>query len=710
MWFDRNNVAVEELGFILENAGIGVVARGITDIDLEQVAERVAERLKKELRVTIIDGAAHSSIPNVVIASDIESAVEWRSMPEFAGGIIVFVQEEVEKLHSLGDLDTVTVRDLSRRLLSLAAEKLSYNQPQQRFWNALRNTVDTFPLEMLESFVQAVNDDPSNIQAISENLWRLGLLRDDALLENDHNPVERLARNRNLILEMGRLSENSRRRMSNVLRKAIGEEQRRLHNAFIALKEFYRRGTSQALRELDISTVEQLIQSGSPLKNPLPPSPPPDSNEGEPSNETAPQQRPLRGHELEEEVATYAVSSDEEAQDALRELAILLRQKFQDPQSTDIEVLIPGAFENRVVQVDNPQTDLRTFIGYFVASDRWGGLLHTTCHDFRDAVRRALPEDTEPYDPADPTQGVAGQSLFSLLRAFDRYLPSGIAFSPVLDRFISFRQLLLPELDLLLVNPLVLFGGSPEMREALNGYLEAYTELLSIYSKNEATLYGHDANAMRFIACELIRLEVIHIRTPKEWKAMLTPLHPFHLWRFREIFNAIHSAHPLSEDAQRQLAEALPKLPHLLHFLVISPEVTKDEDVALPQAGTFGLLPTYENRTNRYLGADGIDFITDLLHRWLTDAPYSKTQIRLGLVDVPDFPAALHAASAFLFRNRDVQLVVDAYFTRGQNPTGDLTFLNYEGRDYEIGDLLQSGRLMIHLYHRSSISEVVSSQ
>jgi len=158
--------------------------------------------------------------------------------------------------------------------------------------------------------------------------------------------------------------------------------------------------------------------------------------------------------------------------------------------------------------------------------------LNTTRRSLKDAVFEATPADIIPYNPADPTQGQAGQCLFSLLHSFDAYLPPDAAFAGPLARLVQARADLLEHLDLLLGFPLVLFGGYPAVRQTLNNYLQAYADLLGLFHQHEAVLHQRDTRATDFVAAELIRLDTIYIQTmdevdESEWKAMLTPLHAF---------------------------------------------------------------------------------------------------------------------------------------------------------------------------------------
>ncbi|HEX7998848.1 MAG TPA: FtsK/SpoIIIE domain-containing protein [Pyrinomonadaceae bacterium] len=718
MQFNRDELAGAVIAERLNNARVGVVVRDLADIKVDRVAAFAADQLDRPLHVAAVDYPLASKPPKLTLTFDIEKAVLWRSQPDLAGQIVVFVQGEKKRLHSLEDLDTVTARDLAYQLLTTAGRELSSNLPQTKFWDALRDEAATFPLSKIEDFVKAVYAAKKNVDAIPDNLWQLGLLKDGAILQTNRDPSERLRRNRELIVEMSQLSEQSRKRMSSVLAKAHGSKQAGLRNAFKDLMEFFRRGGDDILKRLDVATVEQLLRAGRPLPSSSTSAAVLDNVDDVNDNENGepvdppppPPERPLRGRSLVEAVAQLAVRTDKEAEKGLHEFGESYRRNLDNQQHIEEATITPG-FGGQTLHPDMPSKELRSFMGYACRADSWGGVLETENYSIREAIRHAnLENEFTLYNPEDPSQGVLGQCLFSLLRRFDDYLKPDIPFIDALNRFTAARTVLLKHLDLLLAYPLVLFGGYPDARQALNDYLAAYSKIIHALRQHDATLHSRDANALRYVIIEILRLDVVYIRTPNEWKAILTPLHPFHLWRFREILKAVHSDKTsLNEEEQKQLSKALPDLPHLLHFVIFSSDMTGEKRVELPQAGSYELLPTYENRTNRYLGNDGLDFLSNLLRRWLDYAPYSRPQIRIALVDVPDLRVALKSASAFFDSVPDTRLMIDCHFTRGQNPAGELARFDYDDKDYELAKMLDSGKLAVQLHSHKSLAEVAKA-
>lgn len=698
----RSSVLAEALADRLRLVRVGVVVRDIAGIDPVEVVEEVARISGKELYAAIVGLDEPRSVRGVTVANNIESAVMWRNSPDKAGSIVVFVQGEVPKLHSLGDFDVFSSRDLSRFLITKAMEEIPENLPRRNFWEAIRDSCQFFPLEFLEGFVAAVDEEAENPDAISSNLWRLGLLRDDDILAKGRDPKERLERNRQLIFEMGQLSEQSRRRIGLVLSRSTGANRERLQRAFRLVKEFFSRGDTDVLRNLDVTTVEELLKAGRPL-----PALSKDSDdERDDVGDGTAGTRPLRGTALEVAISRCLVSGDESAEKALAQLQTDIEERLgqEDAQAREA-VSVDEWFGGQPIHPDYPDNDLIRVIGYLCNRDSWGGVIETSRESLFSAIVNAGPNDIDPYNPEDRDKGAVGHSLFSLVREFDRLVDARgeRTFSSCLGSLIAARQQLLNHLGLLMSYPFVLFGGSPEMRSVLDEYLEAYAALLSLFRIHEPLLHGADDAAVRYVANEFMRLDVIFVRTPTEWKAMLTPLHPFHLWRFREILRAVKAEdRPLTEDERTVLSDALPDLPHLLHFLVVSSEVSRGDEVVLPQAGSVRTLPTFENHTNRYLGSDGVECVRELLRQWVVLAPYSARQVRLAVVDAPCLRDVLEECAKFVRSQNRTQVIVDAYFTRGQNVGRDVTNFDSDNKDHELVQMLKANRIVVHVRDEAS--------
>lgn len=689
----------------LEKKPVGVIIKGVSEIDPIRIVEQLASDLNEKLYVCI-NGYNEEDIQSdtYTVSTKIEDAVDWRSTPQYEGKILVFLKEEVPKTHSLSEFVQVNTRDITEVLLEWAQNvvELSDNIPEQKFWDSLYKESDTFPLNLIEEFAASVYGSDKDINIIPSNMWRLGLLKDNEIVSSQQNASERLERNRNLLLEMGLLSEESRKRLSGVLSKASEDDRKRLKAPFMHLRNYYRTGSKEILKSLDLDVVEELLKASKPKKSP--------KKQGGRKGDTNKGNGPLKGSGLERQISLKAIDGSIDSQEGLKELGEEVRTRLRNSnQDGDPTTTVKQGFENQTIQLDLPNEDYMKFIYYSSNKDSWGGTLFTKQDNIKNSVLKFTPEDFVAYNPDNPEEGVFGKCLFSLLRYFDTLI-TGEKFSVHLNEFIESRSELLQYVDLIFYNPILAFGGYPEARESLVKYLSSYSSLLRVFRNNEASLHRDDREALEFVASELLRLDVIHIKTPSSWKAILSPLHPFHLWRYKELLTKINPEdETFTTEEKEQISQVIPDIPHMLHFLVFSKEVSGKDDVKLPLSGTFETLPTFENHTNRYLGNDGLDFIGEILDKYQRDAPYSFPQLRIGVVDNPDLHVLLKMASAFLKGKPNKQIVIDAYYTRNQKPANELARLDYDNKDYEIGELLKDGKIRLQFYEEDNLQEVCNS-
>jgi len=189
---------------------------------------------------------------------------------------------------------------------------------------------------------------------------------------------------------------------------------------------------------------------------------------------------------------------------------------------------------------------------------------------------------------------------------------------------------------------------------ALNNYIINWQRLLRRYCDKQNEMLKISPDGTNGIARALICLDVLFISTETEWKAVLLPLHPLYLWRYFEIFNKVFQQASVIADLSAEdkdcLAKALAELPNLVNFIIVDKTITEGQDMPLPNSGSYEMLPTFENKTNRYLGNDGIEHIKELLERWINFAPYTQNELRFAIVDAPDLTEVIRIVKSFLHR------------------------------------------------------------
>ena len=130
----------------LSEIKVGIIVKGVGDIFPEEIIKVLASE-EKPLHAAAIgyDEVTEHSEKLYDITDSIEKAVLWRSMPEYAGSIIVFIRTDTDKLHSLAEFEVVTTRDTACYLVETQI-KSDNNAPTNNFWTALKKPPIITPL------------------------------------------------------------------------------------------------------------------------------------------------------------------------------------------------------------------------------------------------------------------------------------------------------------------------------------------------------------------------------------------------------------------------------------------------------------------------------------------------------------------------------------------------------------------------------------
>lgn len=704
----------------LSEVKVGIIVKGVDNILPEKIIKAIASEGKHLYAAAIdYDEVVEHSDELYDITVSIEKAVLWRSTLECAGSIVVFIRNDADKLHSLAEFEVITTRDIARYLIETQISS-DNNTPTNNFWNALQNTSDYYTFDDLYDFVSAVAVSDKPAEAIPQNMWRLNLLEDSEILGSKSNPVERLDKNRGLILSIGQLSEVSRKQLSRALVRIKAKDKERLQKAYRRLQNLYKYGSRDTIKTLDLETVQELFFASKKTEKkkkkeaPAPNGEAPDVPEE--INTT-----PIHHKELDQIISAAVVSGDEEAQENIRDLLNELRKRYdtETEENDDSIPTIGGVFGDRNIEMKSHQTDLRKIVGKFCSTIVWGGIMETDETVLKDAISGDINK-IHVFNPDDKESVVAfaggidgSQPLFDFIIQFDsqfdsKGLETAERFSPIIVNLKEKREKLFSNLDMIMYHPVLLFGASEEYRENLIEYIKAWEQLYHAFCVNEPTMRQISAGGTSFIARAILLLDVLYIRTPKEWKAVLLPFHPVYLWRYYEVFRTLlNKKATLSDEDKTALSKVLSQLPQVLSFVVANSIVTATtEDRLLPCSGSVEMLPTFENKTNRYLGNDGTESIEEILTRWVGFAPYTRNEIRVCSVDAPDLVGNIRKIKSFMDKNLVKRVVYDVYLTRNQNGNIELSKLDYSGKDYEIGEYIRNDRISISVRNVQSSSEV----
>lgn len=708
----KSELLVEVLESSLETAKVGLIVKGFSDISPFDILRSLTDKINNKIYAVAVGySCTETDNDKLHLSVQVEDAVRWRSDPTYSGRIVVFISNDSDKLHSLKELDVVTVRAVSERLINKCADQQT-NIPSRNFWEALKSSIDSFSFESLYEFSRSIEmetspDGTPNTDCIPNNMWRLGLLSDKTILGTRVKPEEQLAENRKLIIAIGQISEAHRKRLSSALAKAKDEDRDRYQAAYRNLQNFFKYGNRETLRELDYTTVRELLVATKPVKKNRGTST--GNGDGGSGGTT---EKIIREKELNDIVARCVVLSFEENKDYLSELLEKVRAHFE---SGDTEIgQIGGEFESRKIVLDRHDTPLPKLVHQFCSQDYWGGIMQTEESVLRDAIAGSIVScDIFEPESSDSITGYDNTSLFKLLRRFDEQFKqrnmtdSTFEFSPVITDLVAYRDKLLASLDLIMYFPILAFSSDADLKNVLYLYTEKWTELLRIFNNNEPIMHTISHNVTRSVARSLLLLDVLYIKTPSEWKGILMPLHPLFLWRYYEVFKSIDKNDEFDEKDAENLATVFTDLPQVLNFLVVDNSITTDNtNVELPCSGAIEMLPTFENKTNRYLGSDGIECVEEILSRWLAFAPYTQKEVRICTVDAPSNANVLRSLKDYLQKNTGGKVVYTIFLTHGQNGNTELAKLEYDSKDYEIGEFIRQGRLLVSIRNVDNLQDI----
>ena len=713
----KQQIVIELLKNQLSNTKVGIMVKGIDSIDPLQIVISLTNDINEKLFFAFV---GYSNInceenDNYTISDSIEKAVLWRSIPSYAGKIMVFIKNDSDKLHSLAEFDVISMRDLSHYLIDSQIEK-DNNAPTHAFWEALSSESDYYLFDDIADFVSFVQKNDNKSNNISPNMWRLNLLCDPDILNSKNKPGERLRKNRELIFAIGQLSAESRKKISKSLSKTTDENKSRLQKAYQSLQSFYKYGKKETLKELDYNTVQELFMASKKKKTEKTPGTPSSVGGNGENGKSA-----IRKKELEKIISDSVISGDDSVMKDLNELLDSLKRHY-DPDTSENEESIPpigGVFEYRNIEMINSQTDLRKLVGRVCNESTWGALLDTEEQVLKDAIS-ADKKNEKLFSPVDRTScisfqdGIDGnQSLFDFLVQFDvkfkeQNNESLEFFSPILEELRESRIELCRDLDLIMYYPVLLFGADDKSRNSLIRYIRTWERLYHAFVVNEPTMRAISPDSTGFIARSLLLLDTLYIKTPKEWKAILLPLHPLFLWKYYEIFRILPTERGIMEEEDKHaLSEVLSKLPQILSFVTVNKLLTGTvDDKVLPCSGTIEMLPTFENKTNRYLGDDGTTAVSEILTRWIGFAPYTKNEVRICTIDAPELNGIIQQIKKFMDDNHCLRVVYDVYLTHNQNGNTELSKFDYSGKDYEIGEYLKSSKITVSIKNLPSARDV----
>ena len=658
---------------------------------------------EKQLRAEA-DENALSGLAGVTV--DLHVATEWRNDRVRHPRIVALARGYNPSVHGLRFFCRASSGELASILLAWAEKTPEFTAtPKHRLLletlRRARGLASIRSLEGVAGFLAEWSEAPEGeIGAPRDVLPALGLLRDAQLFEAD-DLAKRLKHNlrvgeRVTIMSPGDIRQ-LRERATRYRDEATAE---RVSRALDRL-EGYRRGQPDAW--LTVEDADLLVK--------LPDDPPPT-----PSNETD-------DPEFVDEPEDDDVYPAEDDMPDLREMAVdavlegreedlaaigeALEEAWEEFERTGDRLASNQITSQGVVRVDE-QVDPRVidWVDAFCDAGRFGGFMEAEVSDLPQALARHTEFDPVFLDPeAVWDHNGISYSIDDLLEAWDKV--QAVAEScprPIATMWRDFagaRKTLAADVRPLLIHPREWLDTHPESSASCASYLEVATEFYTALQKNYRFVYEESREWAQATLDAILALDLVQVRMEGpdggiSAKAVMLPLHPLHLWRYRrfgEILRDLSESGPMSESDRKVVVEELRRPLHF--FGVIRTGATPEGrglNQLLPVANTICGLATFENLHNAISSADGMETLVRALDHYVLLYPNHPRPLRVTLVNPPEPAKLLERLTKFLNQRRN---------TPERLPGLDVTIVATAGhRDRLIGASTLEGRAQDLVYEK----------
>lgn len=659
---------------------IGLLANALPPFDPTQFCTELQNETATPLRIGLL-GFDDFSAGNSVVTQSVESVVGWRNEDSLNDKLVVILnaQKEQPKVHSLHMLEPFNDVDLCIAVCR-QAETEAITSFQKKLWNELGRE----PTRKLHRLVaEQVITFYARLQAnedVEQALPAIGLLPDSEVQLHEDELYARLKKNRELVTWLNELDSSGMRTLARAL---SNDEDSTIATTFRHIKAYRSKPNNTTFARLSLQAIEAIKQA------PKSQSKPKSQNiarrsasdallaglllltiNDEQMEETLArlQEQAERSSGLFEE--TVELDYDADIERVLNRQNVLREQEFTEIitySNSDEETIYTRPTEK------DKKHPLEEYLFRWVHFDCWGGVLSLdTAPDYITDVADLLRNE---HVRPDFTSRKPEDRLIPLFTAMDELVASlpirsGEALITLFESVKAARSQLIPYRTQFLYYPLDA-NFNPNLERAIEAYLLNYHLLMqqlqavcrAIQSTNPVAV--EEAIAL-FLALDSVLVELVNSEQQTVYNAILTPLHPLHLWKWQKLHDALLTNHiPLSSNARAHVQEAARNLPTLLNTFVLHNAMFEDErqlvDRQLVFAGTMlnekaentvGI-PYFTPIATHSSSSDGIKQFADYLRRFLVIYPSSRLGLTLVLIDPPQLTPILKELAKLNLDERD---------------------------------------------------------
>ncbi len=660
----------------------GILAQNLPPFDVQTLYTKLIEGIpdaQAMFRLALI-GFDDNAFPEGV-ATMAEQAVEWRNDPSMTVPLIVILNPqrviEIEKIHSLELLEPFEDTQLQRAICK-TGRKQSKTHPNatqvELLWDVLCKKSSGLRIPIVTAQLAAFYEAIQSQEHPGTAIVQLGLLPDPALdkhMQDRDTLKKRLKSNYERVLDLLALDKGAYRALAAGLKKDATTHQ----DTFVKVQAYTQKPSITTLSKLTYDAVVALWKAKDESVNqPQTDKPARKRKESqEPQIDTILIERFLDRAPLEPELQDMLVNEFEHVRED--------PSNDQPPAHEDdvypYEAVIDG-YELTARRPDEAATDdknkrhpLENWMRQWVQTDRWGGIIQSKAFsgssEQNDASSKSskqgvslvemLEAATElsftPFQPLDkqhPPDAPERISLLSLFEALDKALEQtedGDKLANLLTTLHQKRSRLAAYRISLLYYPMHVIAIE-DKRTLLVDYIQAYEHLAQCLQSVCLQATKQFPDTVEQALAQFLALDTVIINRKGNEAALLTSLHPLHVWKWYELARRRDASTETWSDAEKaMLTTRIKNLPTqlntlLLHthmffssrhvsetHLVIADTIqSKSDDV------TMGI-PLYQPIAKQQPSREGFDHITKLLEQFLALYPPARIGLVMTIIDPP---------------------------------------------------------------------------
>lgn len=605
-----------------------------------------------------------------------ETAVRWRNDPDHNEKLIIILNptEEQQKVHSLHMLEPFS-DEVFYEAVCQQGKAIATDPFVKVLWQPLSNQRTKHALSLVSEQVIALYAELDAGTPVSSALATLHLLPDHDLTENQNSLDKRLGDNKSLVRWLDELDKSGMRVLARAL---VNDRNDEIRQTFGLIKQYRAARSADNLANLSFQLITQIQKA-------------PKSKQEQPLKAFV---RKSASQALVSDL--LALRNDEEDDEQISQLLNALEAQaeqasalFRDEVDEDYQVDLKRIEDDSEADTDSPaaksgRTEIVTrkdsaeeseyvypkdneelhplheAVREWVHFTVWGGVL-TIDKIIDDQIDLPIAlQDDQLLQTFTPHPTDALRLLLNDIDELAQRPPNPAPpLTPLFDELKKQRDRLIKDRLLFLYYPLDATFTSV-LKDAIPAYLAAYemfaNTLQQVCRKIRATNpESADLVNARFLALDSVIVE-LNYGNRTVYNAILTPLHPLHIWKWHKLNKALRSNNiSLREEEQIAVGNAIQALPTLLNTFMLHGLMFKENrslaEEHLVLAGELRNerrddvigVPYYAPAVRGLKSVDGIKAFTDQFEVFLTVYPPARLGLTLFLVDPPQFTPILEA-------------------------------------------------------------------